>query len=77
MGWVVDGGRVVGGFIGLYGCVVGWVVGEFIGWVVVGWMVRGFMVWVGEWWCGWWLGGWLEGSCGGCIHSPTHKRVQC
>ena len=65
MGLVMDGGGVVGGFMG-------WVGGGVSGWRVygVGWCV---MVWVvvGGWlegsWGGWWLDGWLEvhGVAGG------------
>ena len=66
MGWLVDSGGVVGGFMGwvcdgvgglrVHGwvgvCVMVWVGGGVGGWrvhgvVVVGWMVGQFMGWVG------------------------------
>ena len=42
----------------------GWVVGGFLGWVVVGWVSGGVSRWVG----GWWWDGWLV-VCwwGGCL----------
>ena len=57
-GWWWDGWRVhrVGEWV------VEWIVGEFMGLVVVGWVVGGFIGWVNGWW-----GGSLESSWGGCV----------
>ena len=52
---------------------MGWLEVHGVGEWLVGWVVGEFMGWVGMWWCGWWWGGWLDSSWGGCIYSPTHE----
>ena len=67
-------GRWWGGWVMGWGF-IGWVVGGFMGWVVV-WVVGGFMEWVVVWVVGgfmWWVGGEVAGWR---VHGVGHVLVR-